>query len=250
MLKNHPNYKNAIAIKPKGLMLHSVGCAVPNADRFVKSRNTSNISKGVHAIIDSNTGNVHQLLPWTYRAWHCGGSGNSTHIAVEMCESNCIKYVTGTKFNVLDRTKAINHAKTTYESAVELFAMLCKSYKLNPLTDIVSHSEGNKKGIASNHGDPELYWKGLGLPYTMDGFRKDVDAIVNPKTVTTPTVTTGYKVKVTADVLNVRSGAGVLHKKVTQIKKGEVYTITLESNGWGRLKSGAGWISLKYTKRV
>lgn len=39
---------------------------------------------------------------------------------------------------------------------------------------IISHSEGYKRGIASNHGDPEHLWRGLGLSYTMAGFRKDV----------------------------------------------------------------------------
>lgn len=29
-----------------------------------------------------------------------------------------------------------------------------------------------------------------------------------------------------------------------------IYTIVAEDNGWGKLKSGAGWISLAYTKRV
>lgn len=28
------------------------------------------------------------------------------------------------------------------------------------------------------------------------------------------------------------------------------YTIVEEKNGWGRLKSGAGWISLSYTKKA
>ncbi len=65
---------------------------------------------------------------------------------------------------------------------------------------------------------------------------------------TTPVKT--YKVKVTADVLNVRKGAGTKYGIVTQIKKNEVYTIVQTSNGWGKLKSGAGWISLAYTKRA
>jgi N-acetylmuramoyl-L-alanine amidase len=33
------------------------------------------------------------------------------------------------------------------------------------------------------------------------------------------------------------------------VKKNGVYTIVAESNGWGKLKSGAGWIDLKQTKR-
>ena len=54
--------------------------------------------------------------------------------------------------------------------------MLCKEYDLDPLADgvIISHAEGHKRGIASNHGDPEHLWRQLGMGYTMDGFRKDV----------------------------------------------------------------------------
>lgn len=59
-----------------------------------------------------------------------------------------------------------------------------------------------------------------------------------------------YKVRITANTLNVRAGSGTSYKVTTTVKKGGVYTITAEQNGWGKLKSGAGWISLKYTERV
>lgn len=94
-----------------------------------------------------------------------------------MCEPSCIKYTKGSTFTCSDKATARAVAKRTYESAVELFAHLCKQYKLVPLKDIVSHSEGYKKGIASNHGDPEHLWKQLGLPYTMDTFRKAVNLL-------------------------------------------------------------------------
>lgn len=65
------------------------------------------------------------------------------------------------------------------------------------------------------------------------------------------TTTTGYKVKiVNCDTLNVRKGAGVDYPVVTTVKKGEVYTIVGETNGWGKLKSGVGYISLKYTQKI
>lgn len=64
------------------------------------------------------------------------------------------------------------------------------------------------------------------------------------------TKSTSYKVKITATVLNVRNGAGVSNVIVGQVKKDEVYTIVETKNGWGKLKSGVGWISLKYTKEV
>lgn len=59
-----------------------------------------------------------------------------------------------------------------------------------------------------------------------------------------------YKVKVTSDTLNVRVGPGIKHCIVGQVHEDEVYTIIETNNGWGRLKSGVGWISLKYTKEV
>ena len=61
---------------------------------------------------------------------------------------------------------------------------------------------------------------------------------------------TGYTVKIATDVLNVRAGAGTNYKINTQVRRGEVYTIVEESNGWGKLKSGAGWISLYYTVKT
>ena len=62
-------------------------------------------------------------------------------------------------------------------------------------------------------------------------------------------VVINYKVKITADVLNVRENPNTTSKIVTTVKNGEVYTIVDEQNGWGKLKSGAGWISLAYTTK-
>lgn len=66
---------------------------------------------------------------------------------------------------------------------------------------------------------------------------------------------TPYLVKVTADVLNIRKGAGTDTAVVGSIADKGVYTIVEEANGkgadrWGKLKSGAGWISLDYTKKI
>lgn len=59
-----------------------------------------------------------------------------------------------------------------------------------------------------------------------------------------------YMVRVEANVLNVRAGAGTNYKVTTQIKKGDLYTIVEEKGKWGKLKSGAGWIHLDYVKKV
>lgn len=60
---------------------------------------------------------------------------------------------------------------------------------------------------------------------------------------------TGYTVTITTADLNVRTGPGTQYPVVTVVHRGEVYTIVEESGGWGRLKSGDGWISLAYTTR-
>ena len=62
-----------------------------------------------------------------------------------------------------------------------------------------------------------------------------------------------YKVKIVRSV-NYRSGPGTKYKILGLLKPGEVYTISGEEmNGptkWGKLQSGAGWVSLSFTKRI
>ena len=160
---------------PMGLMLHSVGCAQPSAAVFVERWNRADYDRAcVHAFIDANTGAVWQTLPWNYRGWHCAGSGNNTHVGVEMCEPAGLVYGSGASFTVRDRAAAAAAARRTYKAAVELFAMLCAQYDLDPLTAICSHREAGRAGIASGHVDPEHLWEGLGLDFTMDGFRTAV----------------------------------------------------------------------------
>ncbi len=61
-----------------------------------------------------------------------------------------------------------------------------------------------------------------------------------------------FKVKVLVNGLNFRSEPSMSGKVLGVTGRG-VFTITEEKNGWGKLKSGAGWIYLnnpKYTKRL
>lgn len=313
MTKN-PCYTAGRKITVKGLMLHSVGCPQPNASVFIKNWNTPSYGTAcVHGFIDGNDGTVYQTLPWNHRGWHCAsgpkGSGNNTHIGVEMCEPASIRYTGGSSFTCSNLSAARTSVKKTYEAAVELFAYLCKLYGLNPTADgvIISHRERHARGIASNHGDPEHLWNGLGMGYTMNTFRKDVkekmqggtvkpdetkemyrvrksweDAVsqkgafhelenakkcadankgyavfntsgkqVYPKTDFSP-----YLVEVTAADLNIRKGPGTNYGKTGKFTGKGVFTITEEragtgsNRGWGKLKSGVGWISLDYVKRL
>lgn len=77
---------------------------------------------------------------------------------------------------------------------------------------------------------------------------------VNIYTSNTTTSAVPYKVRVSISDLNIRKGPGTNYARTQYIPVG-TYTIVEEADGrgafkWGRLKSGAGWISLDYCKRV
>lgn len=249
-------YKAGKKLDVKGLMLHSVGCPQPKAAPFIKNWNKSGVRACVHAIIEAD-GEVYQLLPWGMSAWHGGGAVNHTHIGVEMTEPATIQYTKGARWKeISDGKNTKSHIQAVYGYAVELFASLCNEYHLNPLEDgvVISHAEGHKRGIASNHADVEHIWKFFGL--SMDQFRKDIAKKM--KEVSSAIVgiekNVPYLVRVSIKGLNIRTGPGTNYTKVKQIPVG-VYTIVEEAVGkgamkWGRLKSGVGWISLDYVKQV
>ena len=166
-------YQIGAALYPQGIMLHSVGCAQPSAAVFARSFNQyqpGGQSVCVHAVVQAD-GTVYQLLPLEMRGWHCGGSANSTHIGVEMTEPSA----------GMTYAEAAEQIAGTYHTAVELFAALCKQYGLDPAQDgvIIGHAEGHRRGVASNHADPEALWRQYGMGYTMDGFRADVAEAMN-----------------------------------------------------------------------
>ena len=169
-------YKIGKTLKPRGVMVHSTGSNNPNIRRYAPStlagRNSganhwNQLRPGgrqvcVHAFVgklaDGSIGTA-QTLPWTMRGWHCGGKANDTHIGFEICE---------------DGLEDPAYFATVYREAVELTAYLCKTYGLDPLKDgvVICHSEGHKRGIASNHADVMHWFPRHGK--NMDTFRADV----------------------------------------------------------------------------
>lgn len=163
-------YQAATPLYPQGVMLHSIGCPQPDAavmTRYFDQYQPGGQSVCVHAFVQAD-GTVYQTLPWETIAWHCGGAANDTHIGVEMTEPSA----------GMTYAEAAKQITGTYHAAVELFAWLCKIYGLDPLADgvIIGHAEGHRRGVASNHADPEYLWNAYGMGFTMDGFRQDVYA--------------------------------------------------------------------------
>lgn len=210
-MKKSPCYKAKKIITPKGMYLHSIGCPCEKAQNIINNENQANAGAAVQAVIQHD-GQVLEGLPvypgtkTAIRNWHAGsgkkGSANNTHIGIEMCEPATIKYTGGSSWVELadgSNTKAVVLAN--YKHAVEYFALRCRQFGFDPLKDgvVISHSEGYKRGYASNHGDVEHIWRKFGL--TMDQFRKDVKAKMNGNEISVtgkPAVTDTSSQKVTA----------------------------------------------------
>ena len=166
-------------MKPKGIMVHSTGANNPTLRRYIGpddgllgvnqyGNHWNTYAPGgqkvcVHAFIGKlKDGSIatYQTLPWDYEGWHCAGSGNQTHIGFEICE---------------DGLTDASYFSAVYKEAVELCVHLCKLYGFSE-KDIICHSEGYKRGIASNHGDVMHWFPKHGK--SMDTFRADVKKLL------------------------------------------------------------------------
>lgn len=183
-MTNNPCYKQGRTITVTGLMLHSVGVPQPDPLVFIRQFDKADYDRAcVHGFIGAVETYITLPILETpgkaMRGWHGGKTAsNNTMIGVEMCEPGTIKYVGGATFQVLNRVKAVEYVEAVTKRAVDLFAQLCTFHGLDPLEDgvILSHAEGNRRGIASAHADPDHLWKGLNMNYSMDHFRRDVAA--------------------------------------------------------------------------
>lgn len=211
------------SMAPKGIAVHNTANDAPakNEISYMKSNNNE---VSFHIAVDDVE--AIQGIPFDRNAWHAGdggsGTGNRNYIAVEICYSKS----GGHRF-----TKA-------EENAAKVIADICKQY-------------GWGIGQVKKHQD----FSGKYCPHrTLDqGWQRFLNLVSNylngSSTVTPPSTGTAgsYLVRVTADVLNVRTGPGTSYAVATTVKNGEVYTIVETSGNWGKLKSGAGWICLDYT---
>ena len=236
-------------ITVRGLMLHSVGTPQPRAEVFIRNINTPTAVVSYHGIIEAG-GRAFQLLPWTNRAWHAGGTANNTHIGVEMTEPNTIRYTGGANFvdNDPARTRAFVH--DTYATAVLLFAQLCGEFGLDPLADgvIISHVEGHRRRVASNHGDVEHLWSRHGL--TMAQFRRDVAAAVgrNGAMPGEEIPATLFRVVTQTSPLNCRVSPRATAPIVGTFARGALVTANRRSGDWLHVTDGAltGWSSANF----
>lgn len=252
MKKNLANPKNYGGERSTGnikyIVIHYTGNDGDTDESNGKYFHNNVVKASAHYFVDDDS--VTQSVPDNCVAWSVGGSKysncsqtgggkyykkctNANSISIEICDD-------------VKNGKVYPSAKTI-ANALDLTKSLMKKYGI-PAANVIRHFDVNGKGCPA-------YWCGnaeKNAKWKTEFWNKLAGA--NSATATQNASDAPYKAKITADELNVRAGAGTSYAITAVVRAGEVYTIVAEkkngSTTWGKLKSGAGWISLKYTKKV
>ena len=214
ILTENACYKAGRTIIPKGIMVHSTGANNPYLKRYVgpddgllgnnqynnhwNQYNPDGRQVCVHAFIGKiANGSVatYQTFPWNHRGWHAGGTANDTHIGFEICE---------------DGLTDTSYFSAIYKETVDLCVFICKVFDLTE-KDIICHSEGYIKGIASNHSDVKHWFPKHGK--NMDIFREDVKSRLASTAPIEPTTPKKYY-RIQLGAFSVKANADVMLSKV------------------------------------
>lgn len=223
---------------------------------------TPNRHASAHYFVDDDS--ITQSVHDDTVAWHCGGGlynnalkqgggsfykqcTNKNSIGIEMCDTKRDKV-----HNISDQTRA---------NTIELIVELMKKYNIS-IDNVIRHFDVTGKLCPLYFVEDSGAW----LLFKDDIKKSLLQGQTPSSTPSTPAIQSTpsstpstpdnvpFKVKILADGLNIRVGAGTGFSKIGTITDHGVYTIveTNQSNTWGLLKSGRGWISLssKYVKRL
>lgn len=203
-------------INVKSITVHQTG----NIDTTAKAnhnymkninRSGSRIASWAFTVDDKE---IYQALPSNNKAYHAGNAtGNNTSIGIEICMFT-------------DKEKQ----RKAYENAIALIKILMDYHNLS-VNDIKQHYNWTKKDCPAwlRSGKYGYNWSWFINQLGDNKDNKDDDT---------------FTVKIICDELNIRTGPGTSYKVVGTVKRGQVFTIIETKGNWGRLKSGAGWISL------
>ncbi len=221
--------KCPFAMTPAGIAVHNTAndaSAMAEVSYMIGNNNQTSF----HAAVDDYR--IVEGIDFTRNTWNAGdgknGKGNRTQISIEICYSKS----GGERFEKAERL------------AAKYIAYLLKQYGWG-IEKVSKHQDYSGKYCP--HKTLDLGWERF-----LNLIRAELGQLQEPIPAQPSTsTTTNYTVKINTADLNVRDGAGVNYKVNTVVHKNEVYTIVEEkmngSTKWGRLKSGAGWISLAYT---
>jgi hypothetical protein len=205
----------------------SIGLSVDEKDRSWCSSNGTNDNRAITIEVASDTTHPYAVTAKAYAAL--------LDLVTDICKRNGIKKLVWST-NKNDR---VNHRNGCNMTVHRDFAnKACPGEYLYSRHGEIAAEVNRRLQGASNGG---------GVVVTPPTTEK-------PTGGTTGATVTSYLVRVKITNLNIRKGPGTNYGSTGFIKPG-VYTIVAESTGtgatkWGKLKSGAGWISLDYAAKT
>lgn len=209
------------SMTPEFVVVHNTANDA-SAENEVKYMISNNNQVSFHFAVDDKE--VIQGLPLDHNAWACGdganGKGNRKGIQVEICYSKS----GGARFDAAEK------------NAAKFIAQLLKERGWG-VDKVKKHQDFSNKYCP--HRTLDIGW--VSFVNMVKDYLNELNA----------PATKPFLVQIICDELNIRQKANFTSKIVGTVKRGEVYTIVAEENGLGKLKSGAGYISLnsKYVKR-
>jgi len=205
----------------------SIGLSVDEKDRSWCSSNGTNDNRAITIEVASDTTHPYAVTAKAYAAL--------LDLVTDICKRNGIKKLVWST-NKNDR---VNHRNGCNMTVHRDFAnKACPGeYLYSRHGEIAAEVNRRLQGASA----------GGGVVVTPPATEK-------PTGGTTGATMTPYLVRVKITNLNIRKGPGTNYASTGFIKPG-VYTIVAESTGagatkWGKLKSGAGWISLDYATKT
>lgn len=205
----------------------SIGLSVDEKDRSWCSSNGTNDNRAITIEVASDTTHPYAVTAKAYAAL--------LDLVTDICKRNGIKKLVWST-NKNDR---VNHRNGCNMTVHRDFAnKACPGEYLYSRHGEIAAEVNRRLQGASNGG---------GVVVTPPAAEK-------PTGGTTGATVAPYLVRVKITNLNIRKGPGTNYGSTGFIKPG-VYTIVAESTGtgatkWGKLKSGAGWISLDYAAKT
>lgn len=174
-------------------------------------------------------GKVVLIVDEANRSW-CSSNAANDHVAVTIEVSNSVN---DDRWLVSDKVLA---------KLIDLCVDICKRNGIKQL-NFTGDKNGNLTlhNMFANTNCPGPYLESK-IPYVVKEVNKRLGA--DDKEFVS------YRVRVTANALNIRDGAGTSYKINGVITDKGVYTIVEVKGNWGLLKSKAGWICLDYTKKI
>ena len=205
----------------------SIGLSVDEKDRSWCSSNGTNDNRAITIEVASDTAHPYAVTAKAYAAL--------LDLVTDICKRNGIKKLVWST-NKNDRVNHLNGCNMTVHR--DFANKACPGeYLYSRHGEIAAEVNRRLQGASA----------GGGVVVTPPATEK-------PAGGTTGATVTPYLVRVKITNLNIRKGPGTNYGSTGFIKPG-VYTIVAESTGagatkWGKLKSGAGWISLDYATKT